>query len=469
MYHCQVKAGAKGKGASATKHAEYIMREGDYKNHDDLEHVGYGNMPSFANTNAGEIWRLSDKYEGANRTVYRELELGFPLETGKQDRIDMVEKLMSEKFKGHAFTYAIHDKEGNPHAHVMLCDRKQDGIERTAEQFFMRANKKNPEKGGCAKAEELNGKDRGNHVEKIRKSWADRHNDFYKSIGSEERADHRTLVAQRDSFLEEAKQLAAFDKELAAEATKKAALLDRPADKRISRKEWHRLQKSGELEQIKEERAANRELAESKAQIIDLQAEKKNREPTPQDIVVSPRPSKSAPVSWPEVKIEKKQDVIQTPDTTRRGDPDQLQEKPVNTTSSELSEALPLGNKPSVQQPVVEPEIRSVPSETIVVDSPAPALTAEDLRRIAGINREIAKLNRMDISPIEYDRFYDRHTSEIKAIWNNAPGIRITIEDRPCPVEVNGQPITEMVKALPPEPKPSLAQTPGITRTGGRK
>ncbi|MDA8416579.1 MAG: MobA/MobL family protein [Betaproteobacteria bacterium] len=477
------------------------MREGDYKNHDDLEHVGYGNMPSFANTNAGEIWRLSDKHEGANRTVYRELELGFPLETKKQDRIDMVEKLMSEKFKGHAYTYAIHNKEGNPHAHVMFCDRKQDGIERTAEQFFMRANKKNPEKGGCAKAEELNGKDRGDHVEKIRKSWADRHNAFYKSIGSEERADHRTLVAQRDEALALAKEFSDENlkesAELAASFRRKAIELDRPPAKRLTRKEWQALKRSGEIELIREERTAVIDLAKANADLAELSHNKLHCEAEliPQDIVGQPEPPKSAPIPRPEAKTEKIQEVIQTPDATRCEDPDQLLDKPITTISSVPVNPSPVSPikpvpvvvtvSPSTQSVALPPETKTNPPiQQPAFDFPLLAgaelaafaafvqrmkdVAIEKLALLCQIASDFGKLSAQNEKGILSDEIYNQKTDQQeKQVAKIAPTAQFDYDT--YQIKIAGQPVPEIAASQfkqPEQQKPAPIQ--GL-KTGGIK
>ena len=54
------------------------------------------------------------------------------------------------------YSLAIHntiasDGQEQPHLHLMFCERLQDGIERTPQQFFKRYNSKDPSKGGCQK------------------------------------------------------------------------------------------------------------------------------------------------------------------------------------------------------------------------------------------------------------------------------------------------------------------------------
>ena len=48
------------------------------------------------------------------------------------------------------YTLAVHRGKGeNPHAHLMISERANDGIERDAAQWFRRYNGKDPEKGGA--------------------------------------------------------------------------------------------------------------------------------------------------------------------------------------------------------------------------------------------------------------------------------------------------------------------------------
>ena len=155
-FHCSVKVGRSGSGAS---HADYITRSGKYatKEKDDLEAVESGNLPAWAET-PKDFWRAADEHERANGTVYREFEIALPRELTKEQRLEMVREFVRQEVGDqYAYTFAIHNPtatiEGGeqPHAHVMFSERKQDGIERAAGQYFKRWNAKEPEKGGCQK------------------------------------------------------------------------------------------------------------------------------------------------------------------------------------------------------------------------------------------------------------------------------------------------------------------------------
>jgi hypothetical protein len=98
-------------------------------------------LPSWAN-DAKHFWKSADKNERINGRIYTELEISLPRELSKEQREELVEKFV-EKTLGENFTYsyAIHsplasDGEQNPHVHIMFCERKLDGIDRTEQQFF---------------------------------------------------------------------------------------------------------------------------------------------------------------------------------------------------------------------------------------------------------------------------------------------------------------------------------------------
>ena len=57
------------------------------------------------------------------------------------------------------YTLAVHRGQGeNPHAHLMISERANDGIERSREQWFKRYNSKDPEKGRAQTSERWSGR-----------------------------------------------------------------------------------------------------------------------------------------------------------------------------------------------------------------------------------------------------------------------------------------------------------------------
>lgn len=191
-----MKIGKPGTGAA---HAAYICREGKYRDKPDRELTESGNMPTWAENTSGEFWKAADNYERSNGRPYREIEVALPRELNPEQRALLVRDFAASHLKNHPYTYAIHnppaalDGGEQPHAHIMFCERKLDGIERDKEQFFKRANPSAPEKGGCAKDREWTKE--GKLVE-IRREWAFHQNRALENAGRPERVDHRSLEAQ---------------------------------------------------------------------------------------------------------------------------------------------------------------------------------------------------------------------------------------------------------------------------------
>jgi hypothetical protein len=156
-FHMKIKSGKKG---SASRHAAYIARQGNFfsgRDTSDLVASGYGNLPYWAYGSPEIFWKASDKNERKNGTTYREVELALPRELTLAQNTDLIETFIAERVGSKTYQYAIHcpnaaiDGGPQPHAHVMFSDRLPDGIERSSEQYFRRYNPYCPELGGCRK------------------------------------------------------------------------------------------------------------------------------------------------------------------------------------------------------------------------------------------------------------------------------------------------------------------------------
>jgi hypothetical protein len=194
-YHCSIKSGSKGKGSSGTAKSDYICREGKYQSKAaDLEYKESGNMPEWAQGASCNFWRAADQYERENGRIYTEIEVALPREISGEDRIKLVRGFIDEQLQGLPYTVAIHNPsaalEGGeqPHAHIIFSERKFDGIKRGPEQFFKRANKKNPEKGGAAKDRSWKDLDK---AQRVREAWERHYNEY-----SPEPVSCRSLASQ---------------------------------------------------------------------------------------------------------------------------------------------------------------------------------------------------------------------------------------------------------------------------------
>lgn len=198
-YHLSIKSSKKGNAAT---HANYIARQGRFAKdleEADLVEQGHGNLPTWANDDPLLFWRQADKHERANAAVYRELEVSLPNELSTSQHMEMISSFVEQHIGGKPYQFAIHEPLSSlagisqPHAHIMVCDRMPDGIERSPEQFFKRFNPTNPESGGCKK---LNGAcsltELKHNTQSIRKLWADINNAALEQAGIEERVDHRS-------------------------------------------------------------------------------------------------------------------------------------------------------------------------------------------------------------------------------------------------------------------------------------
>lgn len=196
-YHAHVRPGPKGAGAS---HAQYIERGGRFsaEKYGEIGEHARGNLPEWAAGSAARFFAAADEHERANGNSYREFELALPVELSDTERGALVRAFVAEQLgERHAYAWAIHEPRGhNPHVHIMFSERLRDGIERGPEQYFKRANSKQPERGGHAKTDWFTSKDGPKAIEVLRARWAEVQNLALERAGHEVRVDHRTLEAQ---------------------------------------------------------------------------------------------------------------------------------------------------------------------------------------------------------------------------------------------------------------------------------
>lgn len=170
IFHLSFSNGKVGKGLA---HFKYIMGEDRYSYKENEVIYEKHNMPP--HISAKDFWQSADAYERANGRVYKEIRIALPNGFTKKENQDLLNKFL-EKELGNDFYYSavIHDKDSsedeirNVHAHIMVCPRKIDEIERDIKQFFSRYNSKNIEEGGALKDPYWNKKETLTH---FRESW----------------------------------------------------------------------------------------------------------------------------------------------------------------------------------------------------------------------------------------------------------------------------------------------------------
>ena len=192
IYHCTIKSVGRGKGKSAAAKHKYVSRT--RPKDDEPVVTGSGNLPSWVNSPI-DYWSAADKFERKNAELCKEIEFAIPQELPLDARQSLAESFCRSTANEHnlPYSFAVHNLDGDkPHCHLMLSARSNDGIERTADIWFKRANKKNPEKGGSAKNEIVSGKDRRDWYNHVRINWEQKANECLATFGFVERIDHRS-------------------------------------------------------------------------------------------------------------------------------------------------------------------------------------------------------------------------------------------------------------------------------------
>jgi hypothetical protein len=158
-------------------------------------------MPSWTEDDASAYWDAADLYERANGRLYVSADFALPRDLSVADQIalarDFAESVTgAERLPYTLAIHAGHDANGqahNPHAHLMFSERRNDGIERSREQWFRRANRDDPERGGAPKSRAFHGRD---WVEQARERWATLTNAMLEARGRTDRVDHRSYARQ---------------------------------------------------------------------------------------------------------------------------------------------------------------------------------------------------------------------------------------------------------------------------------
>lgn len=273
----------KGKVGYAKEHAEYILREKKYKAKEDLIYKESGNFhlinSKFDENLAVKFWETADYSERINSVVYREMEIMIPNELNHNQAVEVIQSFVKKEIgNDYPYSFAIHESYNketgakNLHCHLMFSERKIDNIERDLEQFFKKANSKNPSSGGAKKNREWQKKER---LLALRKSWEIEANLVLEKYGFEARIDCRSL------------------KDRKAEAVKNgdflnAELLDREAIN-LSKKIVRKLKKVGYINLTpdeKEEVKKYNQAKEVKAQKLrDYQIKKNMIIPTSKELI----------------------------------------------------------------------------------------------------------------------------------------------------------------------------------------
>lgn len=196
-FHHQIKCSKPG---DALRKCRYVTRDGwrDCPKAHELQLCQVKNLPACAQSPA-EFFRAADKYERKNGAACRELEISLPRELPFEENVKLgtriADKILGLRPRVMAFHESTNKKTGeaNPHVHVVYSDRPCDGLPRSLDQYFKRANPNSPEDGGARKLS--GGKtpgEMGAEARAMRQTVAELTNDALMENGYDARVDHRS-------------------------------------------------------------------------------------------------------------------------------------------------------------------------------------------------------------------------------------------------------------------------------------
>lgn len=155
-------------------------------------------MPAWASDEPRNYWKTADIHERANGRLFKQLEFALPKELSPEQQIALAASFCREMAQTKdgplPYSFAVHKghDRGNPHCHLLISKRVNDGINRASGQWFKRAAK-DLAKGGAKKTNELRPRE---WLLNCRELWAEQANHALRFAGHEARIDHRTLEAQ---------------------------------------------------------------------------------------------------------------------------------------------------------------------------------------------------------------------------------------------------------------------------------
>jgi hypothetical protein len=218
IYHLSAKVISRSSGrsavaASAYRAGEKLTNERDGLTHDythkkEVDHkeiLAPDHAPEWVK-NREKLWNEVEKIEKQNNSqLAREIEVALPTELDRENQIELLRSYVNDNFvsKGMVADIAIHAKQENPHAHIMLTMRpfEQDGTwgSKAKKEYLLDKN------GDKIKTENGNYKsrkiastdwDKKENLERWRESWASHVNLKLEREGIDQRIDHRSYQEQ---------------------------------------------------------------------------------------------------------------------------------------------------------------------------------------------------------------------------------------------------------------------------------
>jgi hypothetical protein len=201
FFHLSFRSGSRRNGACAVASHDYITREHPRPPQDPALYARSEHLPDWADRDARRFWDGVDLYERTDARLFVRAIYALPRDFGDAEWVELA-RGFAEDLAGPdrlPYTLAVHpglDDEGrihNPHAHVMISEHRDDGIARARTQWFRRANRQEPTRGGAPRSRVFH--QRG-WLEAARQRWADRLNRAFERMGRSDRVDHRSYARQ---------------------------------------------------------------------------------------------------------------------------------------------------------------------------------------------------------------------------------------------------------------------------------
>lgn len=226
IYHLHARTGSRGGGQSAAAKAAYLARIAAYgKTRHQVVHLETGHMPTWALGESADrrsqigfdYWLAADTYERANGRLFKEVEFALPIELKPEQRIAAAREFalaLTRNIDGGnlPFAFAVHrgsqrtplkhpiylKEDRNPHCHLLISERINDGDERTPETWFKRHGQKH---GGARKTDKLKPAE---WLQQTRALWAEICTRHLQAAGFKQGVDHRSYrergVSQPEGF-----------------------------------------------------------------------------------------------------------------------------------------------------------------------------------------------------------------------------------------------------------------------------
>jgi hypothetical protein len=158
-------------GSVASKRLEYITRQPGRQlsaaerqlryirdDREDLVYERSRNLPAWAGNDPHTYFQAAEQYEGVGRVAFEEWKITLPHEFTHRENMALTRALV-DAIAGDRLpiTYAFHDPmtvratRQQPHLHLLISARQNDGRMRTPVQHFQRYNRAHPERGGAEK------------------------------------------------------------------------------------------------------------------------------------------------------------------------------------------------------------------------------------------------------------------------------------------------------------------------------